>query len=124
MSMGNCRAFGSANGSDCGVLGYAAVDAQYADKVVVVTDTLVPFPNVPASIDMTNVDYVVKVDAIGDPSKIATGAAKPTTDQRKLLMAKYAADFMTYMLGTKMVSSTRPVLAGLPLLPPNTWLTI
>ena len=73
---------------------------------------------------MTNVDYVVKVDAIGDPSKIATGAAKPTTDQRKLLMAKYAADFMTYMLGTKMVSSTRPVLAGLPLLPPNTWLTI
>lgn len=95
--MGNCRAFGSANGSDCGVLGYAAVDAQYADKVVVVTDTLVPFPNVPASIDMTNVDYVVKVDAIGDPSKIATGAAKPTTDQRKLLMAKYAAVFMTYM---------------------------
>lgn len=61
-----------------------------------VTDTLVPFPNVPASIDMTNVDYVVKVDAIGDPTKIATGAAKPTTDQRKLLMAKYAADFMVH----------------------------
>lgn len=94
--MGNCRAIGSQSGSDCGVLGYAAVDAQYADKVVVVTDTLVSFPNVPASIDMTNVDYVVKVDAIGDPTKIATGAAKPTTDQRKLLMAKYTADFMVH----------------------------
>ena len=95
--MGNARAVGSQSGSDCGVLGYAAVDAQYADKVVVITDTLVPFPNVPASIDMTNVDYVVKVDDIGDPNKIATGAAKPTTDQRKLLMAKYAADFMVHM---------------------------
>ena len=42
--MGNCRAIGSQNGADCGVLGYAAIDAQYADKVVVVTDTLVPFP--------------------------------------------------------------------------------
>lgn len=38
-----------ANGgkSDCGVLSYAMVDAQYADKVVAVTDCLVPFPNLP-----------------------------------------------------------------------------
>ena len=35
---------------------------------------------------MTKVDYVVVVDAIGDPKKIATGAAKPTTDMRKLMM--------------------------------------
>lgn len=32
------------------------------------------------------------VDDIGIPSKIATGAAKPTTDQRKLLMAQYCTD--------------------------------
>jgi len=38
---------------------------------------------------MTKVDYVCVVDAIGIPSKIATGAAKPTTDQRKLMMAEY-----------------------------------
>ena len=39
-------------------------------------------------------DYVVKVDAIGDPKKIATGAAKPTTDQRKLMMADYCTKFV------------------------------
>lgn len=89
---GNLRPNGGK--SDCGVLSYAYADAQYADKVVAVTDCLVPFPNIPASISMVNVDYVCKVDAIGDPAKIATGAAKPTTDQRKLLMAQYCTDFV------------------------------
>lgn len=89
---GNLRANGGK--SNCGVLSYAYADAQYADKVVAVTDTLVPFPNIPASISMVNVDYVCVVDAIGNPDKIATGAAKPTTDQRKLLMAKYCTDFV------------------------------
>jgi len=87
----------NANGgkANCGVLSYSAVDAMYADKVVAITDCLVPFPNLPAQISQTNVDYVVVVDEIGDPSKIATGAAKPTTDQRKLLMAKYCTDLVT-----------------------------
>lgn len=70
------------------------VDAEYADKVVAVTDCLVPFPNIPASISMTNVDYVCVVDAIGNPEKIATGAAKPTTDVRKLMMADYCTQFV------------------------------
>ena len=43
---------------------------------------------------MTDVDFVCVVDAIGDPGKIATGAAKPTSDQRKLLMAEYCARFV------------------------------
>ncbi len=89
---GNLRATGGK--SDCGVLSYAYADAQYADRVVAITDTLVPFPNIPASISMVNVDYVCCVDSIGDPGKIATGAAKPTTDQRKLLMAKCCSDFV------------------------------
>ena len=86
----------AANGgkANCGVLSYSAVDAQFADRVVAVTDCLVPFPNLPAQITQTYVDYVVVVDEIGDPSKIATGAAKPTTDQRKLLMAQYCTDFV------------------------------
>lgn len=90
--MGNLRPIGGK--SNCGVLSYAYVDAQYADKVVAITDTLVPFPNIPASISMVNVDYICVVDNIGNPEKIASGAAKPTTDQRKLLMAKYCADFV------------------------------
>lgn len=89
---GNCRAIGGKN--DCGVLSYAVVDADHADKVVAITDTLVPFPNFPAHISMTKVDYVVKVDAVGDPTKIATGAAKPTKDMRKLMMADYCTQFV------------------------------
>ena len=45
--------------------------------------------NYPAEINQTKVDYVCVVDQIGIPEKIATGAAKPTTDQRKILMAEY-----------------------------------
>lgn len=89
---GNCRGIGGK--SDCGVLSYAMVDGDYADKVVAVTDCLVPFPNFPAHISMTKVDYVVVVDAIGDPKKIATGAAKPTTDMRKLMMADHCTQFV------------------------------
>ena len=89
---GNCRGIGG--NSNCGVLSYAMADSLHADKVVAITDCLVPFPNFPAHISMTRVDYVVKVDAIGDPKKIATGAAKPTTDQRKLMMADYCIKFV------------------------------
>ena len=89
---GNMRANGGK--SDCGVLSYAMVDAEYADKVVAITDCLVPFPNVPASISMVHVDYVCVVDEIGNPAKIATGAAKPTTDVRKIMMADYCTQFV------------------------------
>lgn len=91
---GNCRANGGK--SDCGVLSYAMADAEYADKVVAVTDSIVPFPNIPASISMTNVDYVCVVDAIGNSEKIATGAAKATTDVRKLMMADYCTQFVIH----------------------------
>lgn len=87
---GNLRANGGK--SDCGVLSYAMVDAEYADKVVAITDCLVSFPNIPASISMIHVDYVVVVDEIGDPARIASGAAKPTTDLRKLKMADYCTE--------------------------------
>ena len=92
---GNLQANGGK--SSCGVLGYSYVDAQYADRVVAITDTLVPFPNIPASISMVHVDYVCVVDAIGNPGKIASGAAKPTKDQRKLLMAESCANFVAAM---------------------------
>ena len=84
---GNCRGIGGK--TNCGVLSYSYVDGNQADHVVAITDCLVPFPNYPAHISMTKVDYVCVVDQIGIPEKIATGAAKPTTDQRKLMMAEY-----------------------------------
>ncbi|MDV3166719.1 MAG: citrate lyase subunit alpha, partial ['Waltheria sp.' little leaf phytoplasma] len=40
----------------------AIVDAQYADKTIIITDTLVSYPNNPISIPQIYVDYVVKVE--------------------------------------------------------------
>ena len=47
------------------------IDAKYADQVVAITDSLVPYPNTPISIPQTDVDYVVVVDEIGDPKGIS-----------------------------------------------------
>ena len=88
--------YGNASGkggkSDCGGLSYALADARYADKVVVITDTLVPFPNKPCSIEGIDVDYVVVVDEIGNPKKIASAAARITTDPRELSIAEGCVD--------------------------------
>lgn len=89
---GNAR--GKGGRSDCGVLSYAMVDAKYADKVVVITNCLVDFPNMPASIEAIDVDHVVVVDEIGDPKKIASQAARMSQDPRDLLMAEYCARVM------------------------------
>ncbi len=87
--MGNCRGIGGK--SNCGSLGYAMTDAQYADKVVVVTDCLVDFPNYPASVKAIDVDAVVVVDSIGDPKKIASAAARISKNPRDLMMAENVA---------------------------------
>ena len=56
--LGNaCGYSRSANAkSICGSLGYALPDARYADKVVVLTDDLVDYPNTPNSISEHDVD--------------------------------------------------------------------
>ncbi len=77
--------------SICGSLGYALPDAQYADKVVILTDDLVPYPNTPNSISERNVDYVVEVESVGDSSKIASGAIRDTKNPRDILLAQQAA---------------------------------
>lgn len=77
--------------SICGSLGYAIPDAQNADKVVILTDDLVAYPNTPASISESYVDYVVEVESVGDSSKIASGAIRDTKNPRDILLAKQAA---------------------------------
>lgn len=92
-------AYGNANGTKgkatCGSLGYAMIDAKYADQVVIITDTLMPYPNTPISIPQTDVDYVVVVDAIGDPEGIAKGATRFTKNPKELLIAEYASKVIT-----------------------------
>lgn len=78
--------------SICGSLGYALPDARYADKVVILTDDLVSYPNTPTSISEHDVDYVVVVDSVGDSSKIASGAIRDTKNPRDILLAKSACN--------------------------------
>ena len=68
------------------------MDAHNAGCVIAVTDNLVPYPCCPASISQQYVDYVVKVDQIGDPDKIGKGAARLTKNPRDLLIAERTAD--------------------------------
>jgi citrate lyase subunit alpha/citrate CoA-transferase len=93
-------AYGNVNGTKgkatCGSLGYAMIDAKYADQVVIITDSLVPYPNTPISIPQTDVDFVVEVEAIGDPAGIAKGATRFTKNPKELLIAEYAAKVITH----------------------------
>ncbi|WP_242469145.1 citrate lyase subunit alpha, partial [Rhodovulum adriaticum] len=73
----------------------AKVDAKYADQVVVITDSLVDYPNTPISIPQHYVDYVVEVDEIGDPKGIAKGAIRYTKNPKELLIAEYASKVIT-----------------------------
>ena len=87
--MGNCS--GKYGKSACGSLGYAFADAMYAKKVVVITDNLMPYPLQDWSISENYVDYVVAVDAIGDPKGIVSGTTQITRDPVGLVMASHAA---------------------------------
>ena len=88
-AMGNCS--GKYGKSACGSLGYAYADAMYAKKVVVITDNLVDYPLQDWSISESYVDYVVTVDAIGDPKGIVSGTTQITRDPVGLIMASHAA---------------------------------
>lgn len=89
--------FGNATGdrgsAACGLLGFALADSQYADKVIVVTDNLVPFPCIPWQIQGNYVDYVVVVDKVGIPEKIVSGTTEITKSPDRLLLAELTAKF-------------------------------
>jgi citrate lyase subunit alpha/citrate CoA-transferase len=87
--MGN--ASGNGAHTQCGSLGYAIVDAQYADTVILITDDLCEYPNMQASITQDMVDAVVVLATIGDPNGIASGATRFTKNPKELKIAEYAA---------------------------------
>ncbi|WP_024953730.1 citrate lyase subunit alpha [Sulfurospirillum arcachonense] len=87
--------YGNASGykgrSKCGSLGYAMSDAQYAKYVIALSETMEPYPNLPASISQDQVDSIVMVDEVGDPSQIGEGATRMTTNPKELLLARRTA---------------------------------
>lgn len=92
--MGNCS--GKYGKSACGSLGYAYADAMFAKKVVVITDNLVPYPLQDFSISEDWVDYVVPVEAIGNPKGIVSGTTQITRDPVGLVMASHAAQVIKH----------------------------
>ncbi len=94
--MGNCNGVPSGPVA-CGSLGYAMPDAQYANKVVVLTDHLLPYPLLPASIPEDQVDHVVQLPSIGDPKGIVSpGTTRMTRDPVALTIARYAAQVIEH----------------------------
>lgn len=90
-----CDRYGNMTGcigkSACGSLGYAMHDARYARHVIAVTDDLMDYPLRPKiSIPQYLVDQVLTVDSIGDPSQIATGAARISRNPVDLKVAENA----------------------------------
>ena len=88
-----CDCLGNINGVDgpsaCGSMGYAITDARNAAHVIAITDNLVEYPLSPhISIPQYLVDQVVVTDSIGDPAKIATGAARITRNPVDLRIAQ------------------------------------
>ena len=90
--MGN--ATGDRGPSACGLLGFGLADSMYADKVIVVTDNLVPFPCYPWQIQGQNVDYVVVLDKVGEPEKIVSGTTQLTKSPDRLYIAELTAKFV------------------------------
>lgn len=79
------------DGTSCGSLGYAKMDAMHADHCIIITDTIVPFPNAPFGIPESQVNSVVKVDKVGDANKIGSGATRFTTNPKELLIVQTAS---------------------------------
>ncbi len=76
--------------SACGSLGYAIPDMLYAKHKVVITDNLVDAVEV-NEIKAKYIDYVLKVDEIGDKEGIVSGTTRPTKDPIQQKIAKNTA---------------------------------
>ena len=86
---GNASGIGGKN--NFGSFGFGTHDSHYADHTVIITDTLVDFPNLPSSVSSIDVDCVCVVDDIGDAKKISTKEARVPDNPRELMMAENVA---------------------------------
>ena len=90
------NATGQTGPNACGPLGYSFIDASNAGSVVVITDNLVPYPCIPASISQEYADFVVVVEQIGDSQLIGRGAARVSRNPRDLIIAERAAQVVVH----------------------------
>ena len=87
-----CDVYGNAIGymgnNKCGSLWYEIADSEYADIVILVTDTIVEEKIEHPEILSKNVNYIVKVDSIGDKNGIVSGTTEITTNPIGVKIAK------------------------------------
>jgi citrate lyase subunit alpha / citrate CoA-transferase len=110
---GNCN--GVKGPSACGPLAYSLADATYSEKAVVITDHLEPTPIIPISISQEYIGTVVKVDDIGDPTKIASNTLKITQDPIKRGIARNAVKVIEKSPGFKSGMSFQTGAGGISL---------
>ena len=89
----NGNGTGSYGKAPCGSVGYAIPDAMYAKKVVLVSDNIVNKVENP-EIDGKYVDYILKVDEIGDSNGIVSGTTKITKNPTGLKIARDTAKLL------------------------------
>jgi citrate lyase subunit alpha/citrate CoA-transferase len=77
-----------------GPISYSQVDSMNAENVIVVSDDIVDYPCKCQEIQERYVDYVAKIDCIGDPKNIMSGTTKITEDSMKLKIAHSCVDLM------------------------------
>ncbi len=87
---------GSYGKSACGTLGYAISDLKYADRVILVTDTIVDKIE-EKQIDGNYVDAVIQINQIGDSNGIISGTTKLTKDPIGLKIAKECSALLKYL---------------------------
>lgn len=89
------------NGTNsCGAMGYAISDAIKGKTTIAVTDYLAGYPNHPADISEDYIDYVLKIDSIGEKAGIVSGTTMITKDPVGL---KIAQDTLKAMIATGLV---------------------
>ena len=77
-----------------GPISYSQIDALSADKVIIVTDNVVDYPNRLQEIQERSVDVIAEIDKIGNPDNIMSGTTKITEDPMKLKIAHDCVDLM------------------------------
>lgn len=86
------------NGTNsCGALGYAISDAIMGENTIAVTDFIAGYPNHPADITEDYIDYILRVESIGEKSGIVSGTTMITKDPIGL---KIAQDTLKAMIAT------------------------
>lgn len=88
------NAIGYEGPNRCGSLGYAIPDSEHASITVLMTDHLIQTTIANPEINGEDVDYIVVVDKIGDPSGIVSGTTTITTNPINVKIARNTAQLL------------------------------